>query len=65
MNIVGIIVTVIRPLENVLHQTIEYVRGRQAFGQPLINNQVIHYRLAELKTELEAHKSMAYRAVSE
>ncbi len=31
-------------------QTIDYTRQRKAFGKPLLDNQVIHFRLAELKT---------------
>lgn len=53
----------IRPLERLIHDTIEYTRQRQAYGQPLLNNQVIHFRMAELQTELESFKSLIYRAV--
>merc|ERR1719383_1566255 len=34
------------PLENVIRETIEYTKDRKAFGQPLLNNQYIHFRLA-------------------
>ncbi|OUR87996.1 acyl-CoA dehydrogenase [Gammaproteobacteria bacterium 42_54_T18] len=44
-----------------IEKTIEYCRERETFGQPLINNQSIHFRLAELQTELEALKSLVYR----
>eukprot|EP00092_Neocalanus_flemingeri_P037599 GFUD01040935.1.p1 GENE.GFUD01040935.1~~GFUD01040935.1.p1 ORF type:complete len:418 (+),score=106.14 GFUD01040935.1:149-1402(+) len=50
------------PMENVIEQTIAYLRERQAFGQPLLNNQYIHFRLAELATEVEMLRSTIYRA---
>jgi citronellyl-CoA dehydrogenase len=53
----------LRTLDNVIDQTIAYCSQRQAFGQPLIHNQVIHFRLAELRTEVEALRALTYRAV--
>ena len=55
----------IRGLEKLIDQTIAYCRERKTFGQPLINNQVIHFRLAELKTEIELLRSLIYRAVED
>ena len=49
-------------LDEALKVTIEYVKDRKTFGQPLINNQYIHFKLAELSTELEALRSLTYRA---
>ena len=40
-------------LDRCVEQTIEYAKERKTFGQPLINNQSIHFRLAELQTEIE------------
>jgi citronellyl-CoA dehydrogenase len=54
-----------RGMDNLIDATIQYCRERQTFGQPLIDNQVIHFRLAELKTEVEALRSLVYRAVDE
>ena len=50
------------PLERCIEQTIEYTRDRKAFGRSILDNQVVHYRLAELETEVEALRSLAYRA---
>merc|ERR1712165_682140 len=47
---------------NIINDTIAYTRERKAFGQPLINNQYIHFRLAELLTEVEMLRSGLYRA---
>ena len=35
------------------------------FGQPLINNQVIHFRLAELQTEIECLRALVYQATEQ
>lgn len=53
---------VLAPLEICIQSTIEYTRERKAFGQPLLNNQYLHFRLAELETELECLRSLIYRA---
>lgn len=51
-----------RCMENAIQDVIEYTRQREVFGQPLIHNQVIYFRLAELQTEVEALRSLVYRA---
>jgi len=53
----------IKGLEVVVQATIDYTRGRQAFGASLLDNQVIHFRLAELQTEIEALRALLYRTV--
>jgi len=50
------------PMETCINETIEYTRERKAFGQPLLNNQYIHFRLAELLTEVELLRAGLYRA---
>src|SRR4051812_48293530 len=55
----------IRGMENLIEQTIAYCKERHTFGQPLIDNQVIHFRMAELRTEVELLRSLVYRAVEE
>ena len=49
--------------QKIVRMTAEYTRQRKAFGQPLIANQVIHFRLAELLSEIELLKSLCYRCV--
>lgn len=53
---------VIKSLEGCVQSTIEYCRERETFGQPLLDNQVIHFRLAELQTEIEALRALTYQA---
>jgi len=52
----------IKGLENAVRDTIEYTRSRKTFGKPVIDNQVVHFTLAELTTEIEALRSLVYRA---
>jgi len=49
--------------EKILKLTIDYLRGRQAFGQPLIDNQWIYFKLTELLTEAEFLRQMTYHCV--
>ena len=50
------------PLETAIKETIEYTRNRNAFGQPILNNQYVHFKLAELQTELELYRALTYQA---
>lgn len=52
-------------MDRIIDKTIEYTRERKAFGQSILDNQVVHYRLAELRTEVEALRSLVYRASAE
>ena len=54
----------LKSMERVITETITYCKDRQAFGQPLIYNQAIHFKLAELQTEVEALRSLIYRATN-
>ena len=55
----------LRMLDNVIDQTIAYTRERKIFGKPILDNQVVHFRLAELRTEVEALRALTWRAVEE
>ncbi len=57
--------TVLRVMEKAIDDVIDYTRQRIAFAKPLLDNQVIHFRLAELQTEIELLRSLIYRAVEE
>jgi citronellyl-CoA dehydrogenase len=54
----------LRSLDRLIDQTIDYTRQRKAFGKSILDNQVVHYRLAELRTEVEALRALTYRAVA-
>ncbi len=49
-------------LDRSIDETIDYTRARKIFGRPVLDHQVVHYRLAELKTEVEALRALTYRA---
>ncbi|MEJ2755160.1 MAG: acyl-CoA dehydrogenase, partial [Gammaproteobacteria bacterium] len=49
-------------MERCLALTIEHGRKRNAFGQALIDNQYVHFQIAEMKTEVELLRSLVYRA---
>ncbi len=49
-------------METAVRDTIEYTRGRKIFGRPVLDNQVVHFTLAELQTEIEALRALVYRA---
>ena len=55
----------VRGMDRLIEATIDYCKQRETFGQPLIANQLIHFRMAELKTEVEALRSLCYRAVED
>ena len=49
-------------LEEAMKITTDYLRDRQTFGQPLMDNQYIHFKMSELSTEIQALKALTYRA---
>lgn len=55
---------VLTPLETIIQETIEYTRQRKVFDRSVLHNQVVHFRLAELATELELLRSLLYRTVA-
>jgi citronellyl-CoA dehydrogenase len=46
-----------------LDATIDYTRQRQIFGKSLLDNQWVHFKLAELKAEIEALSALAWLGV--
>jgi citronellyl-CoA dehydrogenase len=55
----------LKMLDDVIDRTILYTRERKTFGRPILDNQVVHFRLAELRTEVEALRALTYRAVED
>ncbi len=43
--------------------TIEYTRERKAFGRSILDNQWVHYKLAELQAEVEAVRALSWKGV--
>ena len=53
----------LRGLDRLIDATIEYTRERKAFGKSVLDNQVVHFRLAELRTEVECLRALTWNAV--
>ncbi|MFQ5535256.1 MAG: acyl-CoA dehydrogenase family protein [Sphingomonadales bacterium] len=49
-------------MEELIEDTVEYTRERKIFGRSVLDNQVVNFSLAELQTEIEALRSLVYRA---
>ena len=49
-------------LRDALDMTIEYTRDREAFGRSIIDNQFVAFRIAEMRTEIEALRAMLHIA---
>ncbi|MGH8443095.1 MAG: acyl-CoA dehydrogenase family protein [Nevskiaceae bacterium] len=57
--------SILASMDRCIDETVRYTGQRNAFGQPVLHNQYVHFRLAELKTEIEAARSLVYRATEE
>ncbi|MFN7123862.1 MAG: acyl-CoA dehydrogenase family protein [Hydrogenophaga sp.] len=49
-------------LNHCIQWTIDYAQGRKLFGSTLADQQWVQFKLAELKTEVEALRALTYRA---
>lgn len=49
--------------ERTIRDAIDYTRQRKVFGRSVLDNQAVHFRFAELQTEVEALRALIYRAV--
>ena len=52
----------LKNMERLIQDTIDYTRERKTFGQPVLNNQVVHFKLAELQTEVETLRALTWKA---
>ena len=55
----------LRTFDRLIDATIDYTRQRQAFGHSVLDNQVVHFRLAELRTEVEALRALTWSAIEQ
>ncbi|GAB6019158.1 hypothetical protein CHUAL_000777 [Chamberlinius hualienensis] len=51
----------VQPMIRAIESTADYCRQRKTFGQPVLHNQYVHFRLAELATEVEAFRALVYQ----
>lgn len=54
--------SILAAMERCAADTATYTRQRNAFGQTILDNQVVQFRLSELSTEIEACRALIYRA---
>ena len=55
----------VRGFDRIIDLTIAYTRDRKAFGRSVLDNQVVHFRLAELRTEVEALRALTWSAIEQ
>jgi acyl-CoA dehydrogenase len=58
-------VTALAAMEGAYEATLEYVRERQAFGQPIANFQNTKFKLAEVATEIKVGRAFMDRCVED
>ncbi len=51
--------------QRAIDTTIAYTRERQAFGRSILDNQWVHYKLAELQTEVSALRALTWQGVEQ
>ena len=57
--------SIVQSLDNCVDETAIYTRQRNAFGQSILDNQYVQFKLSEFKTEIEALRALIYRATEE
>ncbi|XP_028317396.1 probable acyl-CoA dehydrogenase 6 [Gouania willdenowi] len=55
---------VVTTMDNIIQETIQYTQQRKIFNQPVLYHQAVHFRLAELQTEVECLRSLLYNAIA-
>ena len=56
--------SILAAMEQCVDETVSYTRQRKAFGGSVLDNQYVHFRLAEYSTEIEAARSLIQRATT-
>lgn len=54
--------SILAAMDRCIDDTATYTRQRNAFGQTILDNQYVQFKLSELATEIEACRSLLYRA---
>ncbi|XP_005728786.1 probable acyl-CoA dehydrogenase 6 [Pundamilia nyererei] len=58
------VANILTTMDNVIQETIQYTQQRKIFKHPVLHHQAVHFRLAELQTEVELLRSLLYRATA-
>jgi citronellyl-CoA dehydrogenase len=57
--------SILASMQTCIDETAAYARQRSAFGQTLLDNQYMQFRLSEFATEVEACRALVYRATED
>uniref|UniRef100_A0A8C7MUP6 Zgc:85777 n=1 Tax=Oncorhynchus kisutch TaxID=8019 RepID=A0A8C7MUP6_ONCKI len=55
---------VLTMMDNIIQETIQYTRQSRIFKMPVLYHQSVHFRLAELETEIELLRSLLHRSTA-
>lgn len=55
----------LKGFDRLIDLTIDYTSQRKVFGKSVLDNQVVHFRLAELRTEVEALRALTWSAIEQ
>ncbi|XP_061122845.1 probable acyl-CoA dehydrogenase 6 [Syngnathus typhle] len=58
------VANILTAMDMVIQETIHYTRQRTIFNQPVLHHQAVHFRLAELQTEVELLRALLYQATA-
>mmetsp|Transcript_22792 Transcript_22792/g.26805 ORF Transcript_22792/g.26805 Transcript_22792/m.26805 type:complete len:418 (-) Transcript_22792:229-1482(-) len=58
------VATSLIPFDTCINDAVSYTKERKIFGKPVLGNQYVQFRLSELAVEVEALRSLCYRATS-
>nr|XP_057903787.1 probable acyl-CoA dehydrogenase 6 [Doryrhamphus excisus] len=58
------VANILTTMDIVIQETISYTRQRKIFNQPVLYHQSVHFRLAELQTEVELLRALLYQATA-
>ncbi|MEM7345965.1 MAG: acyl-CoA dehydrogenase family protein [Chloroflexota bacterium] len=59
----AVVLTALSGMERAIELTIKYCRERHTFGKPILENQWVYFKLAELMTEVEALRQLTYHGI--
>ncbi|XP_061669342.1 probable acyl-CoA dehydrogenase 6 [Syngnathoides biaculeatus] len=58
------VANILTTMDIIIQETIDYTRQRKIFNQPVLHHQAVHFRLAELQTEVELLRALLYQATA-
>ena len=57
--------SILASMDYAIAETATYTRQSRAFGQSVLDNQYVQFKMSEMKTEVEAARALVYRATEE